>query len=981
MAELYALPLGVDFANGFVRGLLDRHGAAPEDLARVTVFANSQRMRARIKAELLAAGTHLLPRLKLVSDLSEDLILADLPPAAPALRRRLQLNQFVRTLIASDPTLAPASAVQDLTESLFALMEEMDSEGVEPGALAALDVSDHSEHWARSQRFLGILVPFFARDAAQGAGARQRLAALRLAELWAARPPADPVIVAGSSGSRGAIAEFMLAVARAPSGAVVLPGFDFDLPDTVWAVMDDAMAAEDHPQYRFRHLMDRLGLAPGDVRRWSDAPSADPARNRVISLALRPAPVTDQWLVEGARLTDLPGALSNMTFLEAASPRQEAQAIALILRDAAARGEKAALITPDRLLTRRVTAALDRWGIRPDDSAGKPLMLSAPGRFLRLVADLFCERLTAARLLVLLKHPMVMSGEGRGPHLLLTRELELKLRRYGPVFPVTADLHRFSAARSEAAAAGWSAVLEQALRLLEAPDTAMPLVSHIDRHRALAELLARGLAPGGSGQLWLEKPGEKCADIFAQLTAEAAYGDEITALDYRDLFAALLAEGSSPETDPVHQDTLIFGAREARECGAGLVILAGLNEGAWPQVPAPDAWLNRALRKQAGLLLPERQIGLSAHDFQQAATAARVVLSRALRSDESETVAARWLNRLTNLVGGLPGAQGPEALMQMRARGSVWLDMAKAVDKPGAAEAADPGLRPALRPRPVPPAHARPDLLSLTEIEVLIRDPYAIYAKRILNLRPLDALETEPDAGDRGTLFHKVMERFAVERPVDESEPEAMARLLTTAAAVLAADLPFPLHRALWLARFEGAAAPLLAEDQRVGDVVAVERKGALEVEDTGVTLQGRLDRADRGAGGALVLIDFKSGHVPSEAEQKAFALQLLATASLVERGAFGVPVPLEVGEIRYVGMTDKGKVVATEMTDELREATWDGLVKLLRHYRRADTGFTARRAMMLAGQPGDYDLLSRFGEWDLSAPAQDETVGAPDAG
>ena len=241
MAELYALPLGVDFANGFVRGLLDRHGAAPEDLARVTVFANSQRMRARIKAELLAAGVHLLPRLKLVSDLSEDLILADLPPAAPALRRRLQLNQFVRTLIASDPTLAPASAVQDLTESLFALMEEMDSEGVEPGALAALDVSDHSEHWARSQRFLGILVPFFARDAARGAGARQRLAALRLAELWAARPPADPVIVAGSSGSRGAIAEFMAAVARAPSGAVVLPGFDFDLPDTVWAVMDDAM--------------------------------------------------------------------------------------------------------------------------------------------------------------------------------------------------------------------------------------------------------------------------------------------------------------------------------------------------------------------------------------------------------------------------------------------------------------------------------------------------------------------------------------------------------------------------------------------------------------------------------------------------------------------------------------------------------------------------------------------------------------------
>ena len=981
MAELWALPLGVDFAKGFARGLLDRYGAAPEDLARVTVHANSQRMRQRIKAELVAGGVHLLPRLKLVSELDQDLILADLPPAPPALRRRLQLNQLIRALITQDPTLAPVSAVQDLTESLFALMEEMDSEGVEPGALAALDLSEHSEHWARCQKFLGILVPFFATSAARGPGARQRLAALRLAELWAAKPPTGPVIVAGSSGSRGAIAEFMVAVARLPQGAVVLPGLDFDQPDTVWAVMDDAMTAEDHPQYRFRHLMDRLGLTPADVQRWSAMPSTDPARNRVISLSLRPAPVTDQWLEEGGRLEDLPDALAKVTFLEANSPRHEAQAIALILRDAAARGEKAALITPDRLLTRRVTAALDRWGIRPDDSAGRPLALSAPGRFLRLVADAFCARLTAARLLVLLKHPMVMSGEGRGAHLLLTRALELKLRRYGPVFPVAADLAAFASGRAETEALAWSAILEMALHRLEAPDIPRPLAFHIARHQALAEMLSRGLATGGSGALWLEKPGEACLDIFARLSAEAPYGGEIMALDYRDLFGALLAEGAVAETAPVHANTLIFGAREARECGAGLVILAGLNEGAWPAMPAPDPWLNRALRKQAGLLLPERQIGLSAHDFQQAASAPKVVLSRALRSDDSETVAARWLNRLTNLVGGLPGANGPEALRQMRARGAIWLDMARAIDKPGAAEAADPGLRPARRPRPVPPVSARPDRLSLTEIEVLIRDPYAIYAKRILNLRPLDVLEAEPDAGDRGTLFHKVMERFTLDRPDSETTAAALARLLTTAAAVLGADLPFPLHRALWLARFEGAAAPLLAEDRRTGEVVAVERRGAALIDQTGVTLQGRLDRADRGPDGRLVLIDFKSGHVPSAAEQQKFALQLLATAALVERGAFGLPEPLDVGEIRYVGMTDKGQVVATEITDAIRAQTWAGLVKLLVHYRREGTGFTARRAMMLQTQRSDYDLLSRFGEWDLSSPAQDECVGVPDAG
>ena len=120
MAELWALPLGVDFAKGFARGLLDRYGSAPDQLARVTVYANSQRMRVRIKSELVAAGGHLLPRLKIVSDLADDLILADMAPAPPDLRRRLQLNQLIRALIVQDPTLAPASAVQDLTESLFA---------------------------------------------------------------------------------------------------------------------------------------------------------------------------------------------------------------------------------------------------------------------------------------------------------------------------------------------------------------------------------------------------------------------------------------------------------------------------------------------------------------------------------------------------------------------------------------------------------------------------------------------------------------------------------------------------------------------------------------------------------------------------------------------------------------------------------------------------------------------------------------------
>ena len=975
MAELFALPLGTDFANGFVDGLLARHrGLPPEKLARITIHANSRRMRRRIAEALKARGVRLLPRLKLVSDLADDLILADLPPQAPALRRRLQLNQLIRALIAQEPGLAPTSAVQDLTDSLFALMEEMDSEGIEPAALRQLDLAEHSEHWARSLKFLTILVPFFARSAERGAGARSRIAAQRLAELWAAAPPADPVIVAGSTASRGAISAFMEAVARLPNGAVVLPGYDFDMPASVWDALDHAVTAEDHPQFRFLRLAQRLGLTPQEVQPWAQVAPRDPARDRVISLALRPAPVTDQWLVEGAALTDLPQALAGVSLIEAQSPRDEAQALALILRHALETGQKAALITPDRLLTRRVTAALDRWGIRPDDSAGRPLILSAPGRFLRHVADLFCERLTAARLLVLLKHPMVSSGGGRGPHLLLTRELELRLRRHGPVFPAAEDIRRL-VKESDGAAQAWATGIAAVLDRLAGPDR-RPLGDWVVLHRSLAEALARGTDPGGSGALWLEQPGEACRAILEELALEAPHGGEISALEYRDLFAALLADKAVQDSTPVHEGVQILGAREARECDADLVILAGLNEGSWPALPGPDPWLNRALRRDLGLLLPERQIGLSAHDFQQAVSAPRTVLSRAVRSDDSETVPARWLNRLTNLLAGLPAAQGPEALAAMRRRGEGWLRLAGQIDRPGAADRADPGLQPAPRPRVIPPAGARFDTLSLTELERLIRDPYAIYAKRILSLRPLDSLLAEPDYADRGTAFHRVLERFVKERPADEDLPAARARLMASAAQILGREMPFPLHRALWLARFEAAADGLLQQDRDVGEAVDVEVSGALAVEQTGVTLQGRLDRVDRRADGRLVLIDFKTGLVPSPPQQDRFALQLRAGAVLVERGAFSLPAPAEVAEIRYVGVSEAGKVVATPLDAAMKDEIWNGLVKLLSHYRRGGTGFSARRAHMSVSDTSDYDQLSRFGEWDMAAPTQAVRVG-----
>ena len=974
--RVFHLAPGVDFASGFVAGLDARlRGQPPEDAARMRIYLNSGRMRRRVTDALTAGGARLLPRLLLVTDLARDAVLADLPPATPPLRRRLELAQLIAGLIAAQPGIAPRAALFDLADSLATLMDEMGGEGVDLAAIAALDVSRHSEHWARTQTFLGIIAPFFAASPGQDDSARQRIAALRLAQAWRTTPPPGPVIVAGSTGSRGATALLMQAVARLPQGAVVLPGFDGSLPPEVWQAMDDALTAEDHPQYRFHRLLTGLGLTPDQVRLWHDAPVPDPARNRLISLSLRPAPVTDQWLVEGPALPDLRQATGGMTLIEATSPRAEALAIALMLRQAAQDGTRAALVTADRTLSRQVTAALDRWGILPDDSAGRPLALSAPGRLLRHVARLFGQRLTVDALLVLLKHPLTETGGDRGTHLRLTRDLELTLRKDGPAFPDAAMLLAWAGARG---VLGWATPVVAALQGVEAVGI-RPLAAHVAHHRGVVQALAAGTG-AGDGALWQGSAGEAALALMTDLAAEAPHGGTYSAAEYRALFEALVAAGEVRDAPIVHPHISILGPREAREMQGDLVILGGLTDGTWPRLGTPDPWLNRRMRAEAGLLLPERQIGLAAHDYQQAVAARRVVLTRSLRDAEAETVPSRWLNRLMNLMTGLPDRHGPAALAAMRKRGAHWTAMAQALDAPTPAMRADPALARARRPAPQPPLAARPDRLPLTGIARLIRDPYAIYARTVLRLFPLDPLRQAPDARDRGIVVHDVLRRFVLTRPALEPRDEARARLMALAAEVLAAQVPFPAARVLWLARLDRGVDHFLDEEARWGGVPQiVETMGKITLDPLRFTLFGTPDRIDRLPDGRLLLIDYKTGTPPTPSEQRAFEKQLIAAAAMAERGGFADLGPSEVAWISYIGLGAAHKSVETRVTPDLLAEFWAGLSTLIGAYGDRATGYAARRAMFQDRIAGDYDHLARYGEWQMTDRAVPVKVGPDD--
>jgi len=965
--RLFGIAPGADFPVALAQGLRARlAGQPPEAMARVEVIVNTARMQTRLREALIAHGPGFLPNIRLISDLA-----VGEAPENP-LRSRLALAQAIRALLHQEPDLGPTTAAFSLADGLFRLFEEMQGEGVDLEILNALDVSNHSDHWTRSLKFIRLISDFFGPMS--GAQGQLRHSITELTQQWQAAPPNHPLIVAGSTGSRGPAAMLMEAVAKLPQGALVLPGFDALMPEEAWRGFDDPIHNEDHPQYRYARLMTALDVRAADVGDWTNQPPPDVARNALISLSLRPAPVTDQWLRDGPNLGDLMAPTQAISLIEASGPRQEALTIALCLRQAAVDGKKAALITPDRTLARRVTAILDRWRIVPDDSAGRPLALSAPGRYLRQVAELMGQKISSEALVALLKHPIAHSAAARGPHLRFLRDLELTLRKRAIPYPDVGTLEVWAARKEDRTP--WADWLISVYDLLAGP-TVRPLSAWIDTHLRIAEHLAAGMAGDTAGELWLQDAGIKAKAMFEELTAQAQYGGDLLIGEYSALLDTVLVGREVRETVESHPEIMIWGTLEVRAQGADLIILGGLVEGTWPASPTPDPWFNRQMRHDAGLLLPERQIGLSAHDFQQAIAGKEVVLSRAKRNSEAETVPSRWLNRFTNLVSGLPDQSGPAALEQMQKRGQHWINLAQAYgadlsDVPDAARHKSP------RPAPAPPVSARRNELSVTRIEKLIRDPYAIYAEYTLRLRRLDPLAPEPDARVKGTVLHRVLDKYVQAHP--PGTLGSVEAFLAIAETVLAEECPWQAVRLHWLARLRQTAKAFVAWNAEIdAELVVAEKKASLTLANPPFVLTGKPDRIDRTADGLVQIYDYKTGTLPSTKQQDLFNKQLVLLAIMAEDGAFADLGPVRVGGAEYVGLGTAFKQAKADVSSENLAKHRVELAALLTAYQDPSQGFTAMRAVATEDRIDDYHPLARRGEWQPSDPSETILVGDHD--
>lgn len=974
-------------------------------LADLTIIVPTSRARAALADAFLAQsnGSVLLPDIRTFGEQPEDeepflppFEAAALPPAIGVLSSRVILAQLVQRWIetqekmpfsqangagfASPPSPAEILALAD---SLADLISECHTEGISIAQIKTLVPDDLAGNWQQSLSFLSLVLEVWPAMLAErgevDASAQRNLRLARQAAAARFVYGDRPVIAAGSTGSIPATASLLKAIADLPNGALVLPGVDTTIrADGHLDLTNAKNAPHGHPQFGMAQLLTRLNATHTIVHELAPPDGAD--RTQVLRRALALPKDTANWSalrVDDADAT-LEAACDGVSICVARTQEEEARAIALAARQALQDRQTVAIVSPDRNLTRRIAAELARFDVIVDDSAGAPLFQSRIGRLARQVLAVAASALAPIDLIALLHNRFVTLGRARSDIAHLTDLLEMAVLRGQRPAPGMAGLidtikancagnltharHRLS----ENEAQDLTTLITD-LDAILAPLAALNQQAGIDTATVAAILnqTLDAVMAASDGSASTPEGYDSFKQWVGQMQTLSGLGPRFAGRELVSIVQGLMAGFSVRSPSAGRNDIAMFGLLEARLQNADLMILAGLNEGIWPQPADPGPWLSRNMRLAAGLQPPERQQGQMAHDFEMAMGNKNVLISFAERVGTSPALPSRLVQRFEAYLG-------EQRAKVLRAKGRQWTDQARRIDFVGKAQAA-------LRPMPYPPAAIRPRALSVTEIETLIRSPYDLYAKHILKLKRLDALGDDPDIRERGTLVHDILATF-VARGEDPTAPDAYDRLMAIADEVFVTLETVRERRAVWRRRLQKQAQGYLDfERSRHADIAGrhVERDGQWQFDIAGekFTLRGRADRLDQMKNGTLEIIDYKTGSVPKPVEMKDYvAPQLLVEAAIAHNGSFDGVASAPVSALTYIKLAAGPQ--AFELTQfalrdgmDIAGATDELITRINRHVEafllRDNLPMTAR-IVPKPGQTyaGDYDHLSRMHEW-----------------
>lgn len=891
--------------------------------------------------KLQGAQASWMPRILPLGDAAEALALAFSPPlqvhaVATEYERSVMLTQYI---LQRDTNCSMPQALA-LAAELGTLMDELSREGLPISKVSETISPEFAEHWNVTGAFLGEISAQWQEYKLQrgllDVVEQRDILSREMAERIVQGQWRTPIIAAGSTGSVPSTALMLKSIANHEQGVVVLPAAELG------ALGNAAEINQTHPQFHIKQLLKEIGIAPAQLQCWGES-GAGQARTQALRHVLAaPGIFAHTELV-----------FEHIHILEASTHDQESLMIAALLREALERpASRAALVTLDRKLAAQVRLHLQRWNIHIDDSAGTRLKDTAPGRLLRLLLSVVQKQCHITDLLALFKHPACAWAEGRAASLAFARSIEK---------------HIFTRAFVEK---GWDAVSEAITLYGSETDKAMwqkfvarcssPIektqqkkVKYYEYLKDILHLLDACVGEGPNAPFWARQDAQQMRQFLADYCTALLPLQPQDPRMFPDMLEAALAQETFRPAFGANPYVAILSPQEARLMQFDRCILGGLNQDSWPVIQQ-NPWMSLAMRRALRLPTMEDAISLAAHDIFHLLHCDEVYLTRSQRAGGTPTVPASWLLRLKTY----------GAVDSLFAASSYWKQLANSLHSPA------PGIAPLKPPYPTPPLAARPTSLSVTQMERWIRNPYAIYALKILWLKKLELFRYMPEAKEFGTFAHKVMELAVTEQAHSQLQVAAIAER-ELKAMLLPAAIRYSWQQK-WLKIGEAFVA-LHAQALREGTVVSTEKRGEYSFvtqEGNSILIRGTIDRIERYPDGEVKIIDYKTGQFPTQKLRKSgVACQLDIEALMLAHGAVEQEPPTAfdaITELVLWSMAPTDNAGEIQSLPPAKEVTESVLTALIDSFASADMPYLAAPDPAIAPRPehDDYHLLARGDEW-----------------
>ena len=339
---------------------------------------------------------------------------------------------------------------------------------------------------------------------------------------------------------------------------------------------------------------------------------------------------------------------------------------------------------------------------------------------------------------------------------------------------------------------------------------------------------------------------------------------QISRCDFCAFFSQYIIKTPMRSAVKSQHNVHILGVLEAQLVDADRIIICNANEEAWTLSNANDFWMSPAMLRQLKIDIHEKMQVAYTSVLEHRIFSPNVVVTRAKKKNGKDEI-------IHPLVAKIPAEIDHECLQILQAlrksNGNLSDQLAIAH----------------------PPIESRPTQLWVSDVDLLQNNPYAFYAKKILKLKDLAALNQVPNF--KGNLMHEVLEKF-VTKLSDCADLNKVSEIFSQLMIKYQHCYDY---KDLWTFALDDVFK-FVGNNTRQKATYFTEIEGSINLqiesddEKKSVTISCKADCIEITSDGQLKIIDYKTGSVPTIASVKSGEKPQLAIEALIAHNdGFGI--------------------------------------------------------------------------------------------